>query len=242
MEGVHQFFEYLEGKRYKLHVRVMLSRYRTPVSCSSCTTAAVSDRTLAIVKIAGRISMSCLRSRSNETARLAAQPSRSLRYEAAGRQRHSSTADGQAWLSPPRRTRLSDALPSDPHALGRRGPTGRLGQSARRPPGRHALRARRTDHRPSSARHRDTRRHSARAGSPGQYGGRRRTRPPDDAGSRLSCRAGPVVRREGRRGHLCCATTGIHCRPAIDHGALSARRGRHRNAQVSDEEATENFL
>ncbi len=36
MEGVQQFFEYLEGKRYKLHVRVMLSRYRTPVSCPVC--------------------------------------------------------------------------------------------------------------------------------------------------------------------------------------------------------------
>jgi excinuclease ABC subunit A len=36
MEGVQQFFEYLEGKRYKLHVRVMLSRYRTPVLCPTC--------------------------------------------------------------------------------------------------------------------------------------------------------------------------------------------------------------
>jgi len=37
LEGVQQFFEYLEGKRYKLHVRVMLSRYRTPVPCPICT-------------------------------------------------------------------------------------------------------------------------------------------------------------------------------------------------------------
>jgi excinuclease ABC subunit A len=36
MEGVQQFFEYLEGKRYKLHVRVMLSRYRTPIPCPTC--------------------------------------------------------------------------------------------------------------------------------------------------------------------------------------------------------------
>ncbi|HKO29937.1 MAG TPA: excinuclease ABC subunit UvrA [Nitrospiraceae bacterium] len=36
MEGVQQFFEYLEGKRYKLHVRVLLSRYRTPVPCPTC--------------------------------------------------------------------------------------------------------------------------------------------------------------------------------------------------------------
>ncbi|HXT66533.1 MAG TPA: excinuclease ABC subunit UvrA, partial [Nitrospiraceae bacterium] len=36
MEGVQQFFEYLEGKRYKLHVRVLLSRYRTPIPCPTC--------------------------------------------------------------------------------------------------------------------------------------------------------------------------------------------------------------
>src|SRR4029078_4373976 len=36
MEGVQQFFEYLEGKRYKRHVRVLLSRYRTPIPCPTC--------------------------------------------------------------------------------------------------------------------------------------------------------------------------------------------------------------
>ncbi len=35
-EGVRQFFEYLETKRYKLHVRVLLSRYRSPVPCHTC--------------------------------------------------------------------------------------------------------------------------------------------------------------------------------------------------------------
>jgi excinuclease ABC subunit A len=35
-EGVNGFFEYLEGKRYKLHVRVLLSRYRTPFDCPGC--------------------------------------------------------------------------------------------------------------------------------------------------------------------------------------------------------------
>ena len=34
--GLQQFFAYMEGKRYKLHVRVMLSRYRTPVHCPGC--------------------------------------------------------------------------------------------------------------------------------------------------------------------------------------------------------------
>ncbi len=35
-EGIHQFFDYLEQKRYKLHVRVFLSRYRSPFPCVAC--------------------------------------------------------------------------------------------------------------------------------------------------------------------------------------------------------------
>jgi len=35
-EGIHEFFEYLEGKRYKMHVRVFLSRYRSPFPCTTC--------------------------------------------------------------------------------------------------------------------------------------------------------------------------------------------------------------
>lgn len=36
LKGINQFFETLERKRYKLHVRVLLSRYRSPVSCPAC--------------------------------------------------------------------------------------------------------------------------------------------------------------------------------------------------------------
>ena len=35
-EGLNAFFEHLEQKRYKLHVRVLLSRYRSPVPCPVC--------------------------------------------------------------------------------------------------------------------------------------------------------------------------------------------------------------
>lgn len=34
--GINDFFEEMEGKRYKLHIRVFLSRYRRPVTCSQC--------------------------------------------------------------------------------------------------------------------------------------------------------------------------------------------------------------
>ncbi len=38
-DGIQDFFEHLEQKRYKLHVRVFLSRYRSPTTCSSCSGA-----------------------------------------------------------------------------------------------------------------------------------------------------------------------------------------------------------
>jgi excinuclease ABC subunit A len=36
LEGINDFFTYLEGKRYKLHVRVFLSRYRSQALCPRC--------------------------------------------------------------------------------------------------------------------------------------------------------------------------------------------------------------
>ncbi len=53
LEGIHAFFEYLEGKRYKLHVRVLLSRYRSPVTCEACKGTRLRPEALA-VRIGGR--------------------------------------------------------------------------------------------------------------------------------------------------------------------------------------------
>jgi excinuclease ABC subunit A len=53
LEGINAFFEYLEGKRYKLHVRVLLSRYRSPVTCEDCAGARLRPEALA-VKVDGR--------------------------------------------------------------------------------------------------------------------------------------------------------------------------------------------
>ncbi|MBI5445523.1 MAG: excinuclease ABC subunit A, partial [Deltaproteobacteria bacterium] len=36
LEGVEDFFAYLESKRYKMHVRVFLARYRSPSPCPDC--------------------------------------------------------------------------------------------------------------------------------------------------------------------------------------------------------------
>ncbi len=50
--GIDDFFEDLEGRRYKLHVRVFLSRYRRPVICSQCNGKRLQRDTLAY-KISG---------------------------------------------------------------------------------------------------------------------------------------------------------------------------------------------
>ncbi|MFQ5991255.1 MAG: excinuclease ABC subunit UvrA [Nitrospiraceae bacterium] len=51
-EGLKQYFEYLEQKRYKLHVRVFLSRYRSPFPCTTCGGTRLKPDALH-VKIAG---------------------------------------------------------------------------------------------------------------------------------------------------------------------------------------------
>ncbi len=50
--GVNDFFEEMESRRYKLHVRVLLSRYRTPVTCPRCKGKRLCDDALAY-KIGG---------------------------------------------------------------------------------------------------------------------------------------------------------------------------------------------
>ncbi len=52
-DGIDDFFQHLEQKRYKLHVRVFLSRYRSPFSCPSCAGTRLKPDALH-VKIAGR--------------------------------------------------------------------------------------------------------------------------------------------------------------------------------------------
>jgi excinuclease ABC subunit A len=45
--GIDDFFEEMESRRYKLHVRVLLSRYRTPVTCPRCKGKRLCDDALA---------------------------------------------------------------------------------------------------------------------------------------------------------------------------------------------------
>ncbi|MBI5741120.1 MAG: excinuclease ABC subunit UvrA [Nitrospirae bacterium] len=45
--GMNEFFEYLESRRYKLHVRVFLSRYRKAATCGHCKGMRLSPEALA---------------------------------------------------------------------------------------------------------------------------------------------------------------------------------------------------
>ncbi|MEW6067546.1 MAG: excinuclease ABC subunit UvrA [Nitrospirota bacterium] len=50
--GIDDFFEEMESKRYKLHIRVFLSRYRRPVACPQCSGKRLRKESLAY-KISG---------------------------------------------------------------------------------------------------------------------------------------------------------------------------------------------
>ena len=51
--GIRGFFAYLEGKKYKMHVRIFLSRYRGYASCPDCQGARLRPEAL-LVRVAGR--------------------------------------------------------------------------------------------------------------------------------------------------------------------------------------------
>ncbi len=53
LEGIQAFFEYLEGKRYKMHVRVFLARYRVPRLCPACRGARLRPEALRVT-VGGR--------------------------------------------------------------------------------------------------------------------------------------------------------------------------------------------
>ena len=44
--GIKGYFEYLERKAYKMHVRVLLSRYRSYTECTACKGARLKPQSL----------------------------------------------------------------------------------------------------------------------------------------------------------------------------------------------------
>jgi excinuclease ABC subunit A len=44
--GIKRFFEYLESKAYKMHIRVLLSKYRSYTPCPTCAGARLKTESL----------------------------------------------------------------------------------------------------------------------------------------------------------------------------------------------------
>ena len=137
--GIRGFFQHLERKKYKLHVRVFLSRYRGYSVCSTCGGARLRQEARQ-VRIAGKnICQVC-----SMTVEEAAAFFRDLRtLAAAGRHcRETSSGNSGAPALPQRsRPRIPDARPPLLHALRRRSPAHSARHLSRFAPGGHALRS-----------------------------------------------------------------------------------------------------
>ena len=231
MEGVQQFFEYLEGKRYKLHVRVMLSRYRTPVPCPSCEGSRLRPDAL-YVKIAGKDIHELSALTIEQTAAWITALTLSPYEEQVARDiLRQLTAKlgfllrvGLSYLTLSRQTRTLAGGEAQRAAL-----ANQLG--ARLVGTLYVL------DEPTIGLHpRDT---ATLAGILRELAVQGNTVVVVEHDRQMMQAAdylvelGPFVGREGRRGDLCSATTGIHCRPAVDHGTLPAQRRRNYTAQIS---------
>ena len=139
-DGIRGFFRWLERKKYKVHVRVFLSRYRGYLVCPDCGGTRL-RREARDVRVAGRTidQVSSLTVLGAETffGGLAAD------REGSGDRRQGAEGDPAPAVVPERcRPRLPHAGPAIVDAVGRRSAAHQSGDVARLGARRHALRAR----------------------------------------------------------------------------------------------------
>ena len=151
--GVRGFFEHLERKKYKLHVRVFLSRYRGYSVCSDCGGLRL-RREARQVKIGGKDICQVSAMTVEEATQLLLAPAADAaggrhRRQAAGGDQRPAALSERCW------TGIPDARPPVFDAVRRRGAAHSAGNVAGLAAGGHAVRARRAFHRPA---HRDTER------------------------------------------------------------------------------------
>ena len=196
--GIRGFFKWLERKKYKVHVRVFLSRYRGYLTCPDCGGARL-RREARDVQVSGRTidKVSALTVREAQTffGQL------DLQRKGTGDRREGAERDSAPAVVPQRRRpRLPDARSTVVDALGRRGAAHQPGDLARLGAGRHALRPRRAVDRPALARQSAADRDPAAAPRSGQHRAGRRARRRHDQSRRPHRRSRARRRRTGRTG------------------------------------------
>ncbi len=193
-----EFFKWLEQRTYKVHVRVLLARYRSYNPCPDCGGTRLRPEAVA-VRLEGE-SLPELTAMSIEQLRAWLRERRwTPRQREVGRP--SARRAGRARRGPPPgRPRLPDPGPPGAHALGRRDAAHPPRRGARLRPYQHALRARRADHRPPPAGQRAAARAAARPRRARQHRARGGARPHPDPRRRPRHRPGTGGRRARRRG------------------------------------------
>ena len=199
-EGVHGFFRRLERKKYKVHVRVFLSRYRGYLTCTECGGTRL-RREARDVRVGGQTIDAVCALTVSAAAKFFSDLT--LSRERRGGGREDPPRDPAAARVPDRRRpRLPDARPAVVDALRRRVAAHQSGDVARLGAGRHALRARRAVDRSAPARQRAADRDPPAAARSGQHRAGRRARRRHDPRRRRSRRSRPRRRRAGRTRHL----------------------------------------
>ena len=222
-----RFFEWLETKAYKMHIRVLLSKYRAYTPCTRAAARGSSPMRCCGGSARARMRDACSTRCSASGRAASASTTRHSRAARAHHARPDAAADRsrarvlralalpapldeatdlllgeiRARLALPvrRRPRLSHARPPVAHALGRRSAAHQPDDRARHLARQHAVRARRAVDRPASARHGPRDRRDAAAARRRQLAGRRRARPADHAGGRPHARHRARARRARRR-------------------------------------------
>ena len=152
--GIRGWFRWLEGRTYKMHVRVFLSRYRSYRLCPACDGARAASPRRSTFAIDGRTIADVNRMSVARRGRASSPALHARRRRRPGRSPHLILErDPQPAALPARgRARLPDARPPVAHALGRRARARRPDDRGRLVAGQHALRPRRAVDRPASAR------------------------------------------------------------------------------------------
>ena len=226
--GVARFFEWLETKAYKMHIRVLLSKYRAYTPCADCDGARLKPESM-LWRVGTKAEADAVLAPGEalSPARHAVEPRRAgrapgpvparrdaaahragadlLRAPRAARPagRGDRTAAGGSQRAASLRVRggpgLPHAGPAVAHALRRRGAAHQPHHGAGHLAREHALRAGRAVDRPASARHGPRDRRDEAAARRGQFARGGGARPADHAGGRPPARHGAGAGRARRR-------------------------------------------